>query len=84
MLTYKYYRFPDSSLCPPIDEWPSGVSVDVIGQIIDEEGSESTPPTYKEGWHVNVVYQGEPDLSFVQAFEIQVNTPVRKWLGQPA
>lgn len=88
MLTYKYYKFPDASLCPSVDEWPEGVSVDVIGQIIDqegtydEEGNELVPPTYKDGWHVNVVYQGEPDLSFVQAFEVQVQTPTRMWLGQ--
>jgi hypothetical protein len=56
---------------PDFEEWPEGVDIDVIGQIEN-----------KQGWHVNVVYQGEKDLNFVQDYEVQVITPIRKWLGQ--
>ena len=89
MLNYKYYKFPDETFCPSPDEWPEGVSIDVVGLIVeqeamfDEDGEELTPTIYKEGWHVNIVYQGTPDLSFVEKFEIQVDTPIRYWFGQP-
>ncbi len=88
MLHYKYYKFPSPGDIPNIDEWPEGVDVDVIGQIVDtpgtydEEGNQLTPPVLLDGWHINVAYQGDKDLSAFESYEIQVNSPVRKWLGQ--
>jgi hypothetical protein len=88
MLQYKYYKFPSKDLVPPRDEWPEGVSVSEVGQIVDqpgtydEEGNQLTAPTFIEGWHVNIVHQNEPDLSFVEQFRIEVNTPIQIWLGQ--
>lgn len=89
MIEYKYYKFPSQGDVPNDDEWPIGVNVDQIGKIIDqpgtydEEGNELTSPTYLDGWHVNVCYQNGADLSFIQEYEIQVNSPVRVWFGQP-
>ena len=88
-MQYKYYKFPSKEFTPKRSEWPSNVSVEEIGLIsnnnetFDEHGRLVSPATYKEGWHINICYQGTVDLSFVEQYEIQVLTPKRTWLGQP-
>jgi hypothetical protein len=87
-MNYKYYKFPSKQLAPSLTQWPEDVSVEVIGQIkdtpgvYDENGYEILPPTYIDGWHINVAYQGYVDLSFVQQYEINVHSPRRVWFGQ--
>jgi len=87
-MNYKYYKFPNKSSMPPLSSWPEGVTIEVVGKIkknkevLDDLGNEIKPPVYFNGWHVNVVFQGLVDLSFVQQYEIHVNTPQRIWLGQ--
>jgi hypothetical protein len=89
MIQYKYYKFPSEAEAPDVSEWPEGISVDVVGTIADfpvmydGQGNIANSATYLDGWHVNVCYEGDKDLSFVQQYEITVNTPVRAWLGQP-
>lgn len=85
-MTYKYYKFNDESDAPT--SWPSGVSVSVVGRIIeqkpiyDDGGVVIQPPTYKPGWHINICYSGNIDLSRLQQYEIQVGSPRRIWFGQ--
>lgn len=86
MLTYKYYKFPSKDLIPKL--WPDGVSISIIGQmkskndLYDELGNKIYSGPENSYWHVNVCYEGHADLSFVQQYEIQVNTPDRIWFGQ--
>jgi hypothetical protein len=86
-MTYKYYKFPNKESVPK--QWPLNVSVNEVGimynndEVYNELGELVTPPTPKEGWHVNVCYQGQVDLDSIKQYEIQVNTPLRKWFGQP-
>jgi hypothetical protein len=87
-MTYKYYKFPNKETAPPLNKWPQNVSVNEIGVIVnndgvfDEYGEIVNPPTVKPGWHVNVCYQGNVNLEFVKQYEINVQTPMRTWLGQ--
>lgn len=68
--------------------WPDGVSVSVIGRIVDEQpifneqGVVIEPATYKPGWHVNVCYNGDINLTHLEQYEIEVNSPRRIWFGQ--
>jgi hypothetical protein len=86
MITYKYYKFENKESVPSI--WPDSVNVDEVGLIketdpvYDENGNVIQPATYKDGWHVNVCYQGDVDLSFIQQYEINVGNPKRIWFGQ--
>lgn len=86
MITYKYYKFPSKEYVPKI--WPTNVNISEIGlikendAIYDNEGNEIEPIKYKEGWHVNICYQGNADLSGIESFEITVLTPNRLWFGQ--
>jgi len=88
MITYKYYKFPSQSTVPLLSSWPSNVSVHEVGVIGNNDatynnlGQEITPQTFLSGWHVNVCYQGNVDLSFVQSYEINVNNPKCIWFGQ--
>jgi hypothetical protein len=83
---YKYYRFNNEQEVP--QTWPPGVSVSVVGRIIDtppvynESGIVTEPLTYKPGWHVNICYTGNVNLSHLNQYEIQVNSPRRVWFGQ--
>jgi hypothetical protein len=87
-MIYKYYKFPSKKTMPPLNEWPEGICIEEVGlikktnEVLDEQGNEIVPPVYFDGWHVNVVLQGYVDLSFVQQYEIHVNTPRRLWFGQ--
>lgn len=87
-MTYKYYRFPNKKTAPSHNAWPRGVSVNEVGIITnndgvyDENGRQIQPPTIKDGWHINICYQGQVNLDFVKQYEINVATPKRKWLGQ--
>lgn len=87
-MTYKYYKFPNKQVVPSRDKWPREVSVEEIGTITnkdgvyDEHGAVIQPPTVKEGWHVNICYQGTINLDFIKQYEIDVITPKRKWMGQ--
>jgi len=87
-MTYRYYRFPNKNVVPPLNKWPEGVSVCEVGYltkddgIYNELGEEIKPPSVIYGWHINVCYQNNPNLDFVKQFEIFVDTPKRKWLGQ--
>lgn len=87
MIIYKYYKFPAESSVPKT--WPAGVNVYQVGRIFNSlpvynnVNTEISPGTYAEGWHVNVCYEGNIDMSFVQQYEITVNNPVCKWFGQP-
>jgi hypothetical protein len=88
MLTYKYYKFPNKQAVPSLKSWPNNVSIHHVGKLSNEDGvydslgREIQPPTYKEGWHVNVCYQGNANLNFVQQYEINVNNPKHTWYGQ--
>lgn len=85
-MTYKYYKFNKEEEVPKL--WPSGVSVSVVGRIIDtppvynESGIIVEPLTYKPGWHINICYKGNTNLSHLNQYEIQVNSPRRTWFGQ--
>jgi hypothetical protein len=85
-MTYKYYKFNNENEVPK--SWPTGVSVSVVGRIIDqqpvynESGIVIQPPTYRPGWHINICYKGNIDLTHLQKYEIQVKTPKRVWFGQ--
>jgi hypothetical protein len=87
MITYKYYKFPDKNTVPSF--WPSNVNVHEVGKIFDTYpvynslNMEVTPGTYLSGWHVNICFEGELDLSSIQQYEIVVNNPICKWFGQP-
>lgn len=87
-MTYKYYRFPNKNLVPSLDKWPKSVSVCEIGIMYNNDGEyndlgdEIKPPTPIYGYHVNICYQGEVNLDFVKQYEIEVQSPKRKWLGQ--
>jgi hypothetical protein len=73
-MTYKYYKFPNKQSVPPRNKWPKKISITEIG------------PINLDGWYVNVCYQGSVNsvnLEFVKEYEIEVNTPIRKWMGQP-
>lgn len=85
-MIYKYYKFNTEEEAPK--SWPPGVSVSVVGRIIDtpavynENGIVLEPPTYKPGWHINICYEGNVNLNHLQQYEIQVNSPRRVWFGQ--
>jgi len=85
-MIYKYYKFQDKEAAPK--NWPDGVSVSEVGLIkktepvYDDRGYVIQPPTYYDGWHVNICYQGDVDLNFVQEFEVAVSNPRQKWFGQ--
>jgi|LakMenEpi03Aug12_release.lakeMendotaPanAssembly.Ray.scaffolds.fasta_scaffold748413_2 hypothetical protein len=87
MTTYKYYKFSTEQAVPT--NWPNGVNVHQVGRIIDTYPTynnlniQTNPPTFLSGWHVNVCYEGNIDLSFVQDYEIIVANPICKWFGQP-
>lgn len=87
-MTYKYYKFPNKQAVPSHDKWPKEVSVNEIGVITNndgvynEYGAEIQSPTLKEGWHVNICYQGQVNLDFIKQYEINVTSPKRKWMGQ--
>lgn len=64
---------------------PNFANISVIGTIYnddglyDEEGNMVTPPTAKEGWHVNVrACDGEP-MELIEPYAIDVDSPVRVW-----
>jgi hypothetical protein len=88
MITYKYYKFPNKQTVPGPMEWPDEVFYYELGTIYNNDGVYEPggivvqKPTPKPGWHVNVCYQGDKDLSFIQQYEIQVNTPNCIWSGQ--
>lgn len=85
-MTYRYYKFPNKETVPT--SWPEGVSISEVGRIgnkdmvYDNEGRTIKPQTYKSGWHVNICYQGDIDLSFISQYEIEVQTPRQVWFGQ--
>jgi len=87
-MTYKYYKFPSKEDMPPLNKWPQNISINEIGTIVNNDGVFNEfgevikPPTVKPGWHVNVCYQGNVNLEFVKQYEINVQTPMRTWLGQ--
>jgi hypothetical protein len=88
MITYKYYKFPSKEIMPPLSAWPLEVNIHEVGPIGNNNavynslGQEIQPQTFLSGWHVNACYQGTPDLSFVQQYEIVVNNPKCIWFGQ--
>jgi hypothetical protein len=85
-MVYKYYRFNSKEEAPEF--WPAGVSVSVVGRIIDQEpvlneqGIIIEPSTYKPGWHVNICYNGDVNLTHLEQYEIEVKSPRRIWFGQ--
>ena len=89
-ITYRYYKFPSKETALKKEDWPSSVSCYEIGTLynndaeIDELGRIIKPATPKSGWHINISYNTNPmiDLSFVQQYEIYVQTPSNLWLGQ--
>jgi len=50
----------------------------------DEDGMPTvvTPATAKEGWHVNVLALDGEDVSNIEEYSINVETPSRVWGGQ--
>lgn len=86
MITYKYYKFPSKISVPT--NWPQGVCVHQVGNIFSTYPTynnlniEITPGVFLSGWHVNVCYEGNIDLSFVKQYEITVGNPKCKWFGQ--
>jgi hypothetical protein len=86
MITYKYYKFPSKELVPKV--WPVNVSINEIGTIYNNDGiynelgEQIQPPTPKQGWHVNICYQGNINLSHLQQYEINVQSPNHIWYGQ--
>jgi hypothetical protein len=88
MIKYKYYKFPNKESVPADNIWPFGVSVHEIGLIpktaakYGADGKAIELPTYYEGWHINVCYQGQVNLDFVKQYEIEVNNPKCTWMGQ--
>lgn len=84
-MEYKYYKFPNKESVPEIKLWPLNISIYEIGlikkesEITDDWGNEIKPAEYYEGWHINVCYEGTPNLDFVKEFEINVNNPRYRW-----
>lgn len=57
-----------------------GIIVDTPGMYDDVTGEEVTPPTYVDGWHVNIVIKSElPEQ--LQAFVVTPTTPSRVFAG---
>lgn len=88
MITYKYYKFPNKETVPSSEQWPQNVTVNEIGIIYNNDGKFNElgelikPPTPKNGWHVNICYQGDINLEFIKQYEIKINSPICKWFGQ--
>jgi hypothetical protein len=88
MITYKYYKFPNKDLVPKPGEWPENVFYYEIGTLYNNDGVYGPggvvieEPTPKPGWHVNVCYQKQADLSFLNQYEINVETPNCVWGSQ--
>jgi hypothetical protein len=87
-MTYKYYKFPNKETARAINQWPSNISIFEIGilkskpEVMDNFGNEIEPAVYLDGWHVNVCYEGEVNLDFLQEYEINVKSPKYTWFGQ--
>jgi hypothetical protein len=87
MITYKFYKFPEQNSVPQV--WPTKVNLHEVGQIVATKpvfnnlNVEISAATFLSGWHVNVCFEGDVDLSFVQQYEITVEAPICKWFGQP-
>ncbi len=92
-MVYKYYKFPTQGDVPNDDEWPANINIDQVGKILEKPGTydalgnEITPPTYKNGWHVNICFkEGSVGnyyfLYSLEQYEINIKTPNRVWFGQ--
>jgi hypothetical protein len=87
-MEYRYYKFPTKESVPDLKLWPANVSVYEVGyikkkpEVMDNFGNEIEPAEYLDGWHVNVCFEGEADLNFLEGFRINVKSPNYIWFGQ--
>lgn len=80
MYTDYFLRFPSEAEANGVlfeGETPRYTAIDVIGMIYLPTG-EDEPAVALPGWHVNVRHTGDaPELD---AYKVEVKTPVRAWV----
>jgi len=78
----KKLHFPNKETADIVLKDLQAEAVVHVGKIIDtegaydDEGNEITPPTFIEGWHVDIMLREEMDLS---EFEVFPNNPKHKF-----